>query len=125
MKLSLCTLAVVVSSPAGCVFLQVEVHLLLGTSSDRGVVLYDTRAGTPVRKNVMQTRCNAAAWNPLEGMAFVVANEDCCLYTYDMRDLSTAACVHKVSGWWLVGGGWWVKTRWEAGVLWEVGCGMW
>jgi hypothetical protein len=32
----------------------------------------------------------------MEAFNFTVANEDCCLYTYDMRALKSAACVHKV-----------------------------
>lgn len=44
----------------------------------------------------MQTRCNALAWNPMEAFNFTVANEDCNLYSYDMRKLTTATCVHKV-----------------------------
>jgi hypothetical protein len=32
----------------------------------------------------------------MEAFNFVVANEDCNLYTYDMRKLGTAATVHKV-----------------------------
>ena len=43
----------------------------------------------------MQTRCNAVAWNPMEAFNFTVANEDCNLYTYDMRKLSIASCLHK------------------------------
>ena len=43
-----------------------------------------------------QTRSNAVAWNPMEAFNFTVANEDCCLYTYDMRKLSIASCLHKV-----------------------------
>ena len=45
---------------------------------------------------VMQTRNNAVAWNPMEAFNFTVANEDCNLYTYDMRKLSIASCVHQV-----------------------------
>jgi WD repeat and SOF domain-containing protein 1 len=30
----------------------------------------------------------------MEAFNFTVANEDCCLYTYDMRKLQAAACVH-------------------------------
>jgi WD repeat and SOF domain-containing protein 1 len=44
----------------------------------------------------MQTRCNALAWNPVEAFNFTAANEDCNLYSYDMRKLSGATCVHKV-----------------------------
>ena len=31
----------------------------------------------------------------MEAFNFTVANEDCCLYTYDMRRLDSAACVHQ------------------------------
>jgi hypothetical protein len=43
-----------------------------------------------------QTRSNALCWNPMEAFNFTAANEDCCLYTFDMRKLSSARCVHKV-----------------------------
>lgn len=46
----------------------------------------------------MQTRTNAIAWNPMEPMNMTVASEDCNLYTYDMRRLQSALCVHKVRG---------------------------
>lgn len=32
----------------------------------------------------------------MEAFNFTVANEDCSLYTYDMRRLQSASCVHKV-----------------------------
>ena len=32
----------------------------------------------------------------MEAFNFTVANEDCNLYTYDMRRLQSAACMHKV-----------------------------
>lgn len=32
----------------------------------------------------------------MEAFNFTVANEDCNLYTYDMRKLSVASCVHQV-----------------------------
>ena len=32
----------------------------------------------------------------MEAFNFTVANEDCNLYTYDMRKLQSAACMHKV-----------------------------
>lgn len=44
----------------------------------------------------VQTRTNAIAWNPMEPMNMTVASEDCNLYTYDMRRLQSALCVHKV-----------------------------
>ena len=32
----------------------------------------------------------------MEAFNFTCANEDCNLYTYDMRKLKSAACIHKV-----------------------------
>ena len=45
----------------------------------------------------LQTRSNSIAWNPMEAFNFTVANEDCNLYTYDMRKLKSATCMHKAS----------------------------
>lgn len=45
---------------------------------------------------MLQTKNNAIAWNPMEAFNFTVANEDCNLYSYDMRKLSVASCVHQV-----------------------------
>jgi hypothetical protein len=75
---------------------QAEPDIFATTGSDRSIALYDLRSSTPIRKLVMQTRCNALAWNPMEAFNFCGANEDCNLYTYDMRKLQSAACVHKV-----------------------------
>lgn len=63
--------------------------------SDRGIALYDLRTSTPIRKLIMQTKTNSIAWNPMEAFNFTAANEDCCLYSYDMRKLQSATCVHK------------------------------
>lgn len=76
-------------------FNPAEPDLFATTGSDRGVALYDLRSSTPVRKIVMQTKSNALAWNPMEALNFTVASDDSCLYTYDMRRLTTASCVHK------------------------------
>jgi hypothetical protein len=70
--------------------------VLSSSCSDRSIVLYDLRNSSPIRKIVMQTVTNAMAWNPMEPLNFVVANEDCNLYSYDMRKLSGATCVHEV-----------------------------
>ena len=43
-----------------------------------------------------QTRANSVAWNPMEAFNFTAASEDCNLYSYDMRNLSSATCVHQV-----------------------------
>jgi DDB1- and CUL4-associated factor 13 len=76
-------------------FNPAEPDLFATTGSDRGIALYDLRSSTPVRKVVMQTKANAVAWNPMEALNFTVASDDSCLYTYDMRKLGSAMCVHK------------------------------
>lgn len=76
-------------------FNPAEPDLFAATSSDRGIVLYDIRSSTPVRKVVMQMKSNAVSWNPMEPLNFTVANDDSCLYSYDMRNLSMSTCVHK------------------------------
>lgn len=72
-----------------------ESSLLASTGADRGVVLYDVRAGSPLRKTVLAMRANALAWNPREPFAFAVASEDSHVYTFDMRRLAVAVMVHK------------------------------
>lgn len=42
----------------------------------------------------MQTRGNSLAWNPMEPFHFTVASEDHNLYSFDMRKLDHAICVH-------------------------------
>ncbi|KDD74429.1 hypothetical protein H632_c1321p1 [Helicosporidium sp. ATCC 50920] len=76
-------------------FNPAETELLAASTSDRGVALYDLRTGTALRKLVMQTKANRVSWNPQMPFTFVVANDDACLYTYDMRRLSAAKCVHE------------------------------
>ncbi|CAK0783726.1 hypothetical protein CVIRNUC_006925 [Coccomyxa viridis] len=76
-------------------FNPAEADLLASAGSDRSIALYDLRSSTAIRKIVMQTRSNSIAWNPMEAFNFTVANEDCNLYTYDMRKLKAAACMHK------------------------------
>jgi WD40 repeat protein len=75
---------------------QAESDVFASTGGDRSIALYDLRSARPIRKLVMQTRSNAVAWNPMEAFNFTAASEDCNLYTYDMRKLESATCVHKV-----------------------------
>jgi len=75
---------------------QAESDVFASTGGDRSVALYDLRSARPIRKLVMQTRSNTLAWNPMEAFNFTVASEGCNLYTFDMRKLQAAACVHKV-----------------------------
>jgi len=72
-----------------------ETNIFASTSSDRGIVIYDIRAPTPLRKTTLQMKSNKLAWNPYEPYHFVVANEDHNLYTFDMRNLRSAKMIHK------------------------------
>ena len=76
-------------------FNPVESDIFTSCGNDRSIALYDIRSGTPLHKLIMQTKSNAVAWNPMEAFNFTCANEDCCLYTYDMRRLDIAKNVHK------------------------------
>mmetsp|Transcript_25659 Transcript_25659/g.48639 ORF Transcript_25659/g.48639 Transcript_25659/m.48639 type:complete len:455 (-) Transcript_25659:141-1505(-) len=76
-------------------FNPAEVHVFATSGTDRSIALYDTRTGTPTRKLIMQNKTNAMCWNPQEPLNFTVANEDCNLYSYDMRKLTMATCVHE------------------------------
>lgn len=68
--------------------------LLCCLSADRGVTMYDVNSGSALQKMTMQTRANAACWNPMEPMHVTLASEDHDLYTFDMRKLDHAICVH-------------------------------
>ncbi|PKA66419.1 Guanine nucleotide-binding protein subunit beta-1 [Apostasia shenzhenica] len=68
--------------------------LLVTSSSDRGIILYDLRVSSPARKLILKTRTNSISWNPMEPMNFTAANEDTNCYSYDVRKLSEAKCVH-------------------------------
>lgn len=77
-------------------FNPVERSLLACLSNDRSVTLYDVSTGSAMQKVTMQTRQNALCWNPMEPFHFTTASEDHDLYTFDMRRLDHAICVHKV-----------------------------
>ena len=73
----------------------VEKDIFASCGTDRSIALYDVRMETPLKKLVMQTKSTKLCWNPMEAFNFTVANEDCNLYSYDMRKLDIATCVHK------------------------------
>lgn len=75
-------------------FNPVETDLFASAASDRSVCLYDQRAASPIRKVILTMMSNAICWNPMEAFNFTVANEDHNLYTFDMRNLKSAICVH-------------------------------
>merc|ERR1712007_82474 len=75
-------------------FNPAEPALVASTAVDRSVGLYDLRGNAAIRKVVLKMRSNAVCWNPMEPMNFTIANEDCNLYTFDMRKLSAALSRH-------------------------------
>lgn len=72
----------------------VQTNVVASAASDRSIALYDTRLQSPIKKLVLQMMSNAIAWNPMEAFNFTVANEDHNLYSFDMRKLDQATCVH-------------------------------
>ena len=76
-------------------FNPTERDVLVTTGSDRGIVLYDLRTSTPIRKLILQTRTNAVAWNPMEAFNFTIASEDSNCYSFDMRKLNNSTCIHR------------------------------
>jgi len=75
-------------------FNPAEPALLASTAVDRSIGLYDLRGNSAIRKVILKMRSNAIAWNPMQPMNFTVANEDCNLYTFDMRNLTQAIGRH-------------------------------
>jgi len=75
-------------------FNPAEPALVASTAVDRSIGLYDLRGNSSIRKVILKMRSNAIAWNPMNPLTFTVANEDCCLYTFDMRNLNTSRARH-------------------------------
>mmetsp|Transcript_47975 Transcript_47975/g.98975 ORF Transcript_47975/g.98975 Transcript_47975/m.98975 type:complete len:447 (-) Transcript_47975:54-1394(-) len=75
-------------------FNPAEPCLLASTAVDRSIGLYDLRGNASIRKVILKNRSNGICWNPMRPMSFTVANEDCSLYTFDMRKLSAAMYRH-------------------------------
>ncbi|WFC96678.1 Protein sof1 [Malassezia brasiliensis] len=76
-------------------FNQSETDVLASAGADRGITLYDLRSGKPLTKVVLSMRANDLAWSPLEPTTFAVASEDHNMYTFDMRNLSSATQIYK------------------------------
>eukprot|EP00933_Yihiella_yeosuensis_P007186 TRINITY_DN112114_c0_g1_i1.p1 TRINITY_DN112114_c0_g1~~TRINITY_DN112114_c0_g1_i1.p1 ORF type:complete len:448 (-),score=88.32 TRINITY_DN112114_c0_g1_i1:126-1469(-) len=77
-----------------CRYNPAEPALIASTAVDRSIGLYDLRGNSPIRKVILKLRSNGVAWNPMRPMNFTVANEDCSLYTFDMRKLDAAIYRH-------------------------------
>jgi WD repeat and SOF domain-containing protein 1 len=75
-------------------FNPAEPALIASTAVDRSIGLYDLRGNSAIRKVLLKMRSNGVCWNPMNPVNFTVANEDCNLYTFDMRKLSVAVGRH-------------------------------
>ena len=73
----------------------IEQNVIVSTSSDRAITLYDVRKSTPICKEVLAMKSNGISWNPIEAFVFTAANEDSNLYSFDMRHLERPLKVHK------------------------------
>lgn len=77
-----------------CRFNPAEPCLIASTAVDRSIGLYDIRGNSAIRKVILNMRSNGVCWNPMRPLNFTVANEDCSLYTFDMRKLNSAMYRH-------------------------------
>lgn len=75
-------------------FNPAEPALIASTAVDRSVGLFDLRGNSAIRKVILKMRSNGVCWNPMQPMNFTVANEDCNLYTFDLRKLTKAIGRH-------------------------------
>lgn len=71
-----------------------EPNLLLVTSGDNAVHLYDVRQSLNVQRTVLLMRSNASCWNPMKPFQFALANEDSNVYVYDMRRFDRVQNLH-------------------------------
>jgi WD repeat and SOF domain-containing protein 1 len=74
---------------------QVETSIIATAATDRAIILYDLRTGSPLHRTVLHLSSNCIAWNPMEAFNFAVANEDHNVYAFDMRNMKRALNVYK------------------------------
>jgi DDB1- and CUL4-associated factor 13 len=65
---------------------QGDLYVAAGTS-DRSIVLGDRRSTLPINRNILATKSNCLAWNPLTPTTFAAGNDDGRVYSFDMRKL--------------------------------------
>jgi WD repeat and SOF domain-containing protein 1 len=72
-----------------------EHNILLGSCSDRSLILYDLRAETPIQKITLPNKSMCMAFNPLEPINFTIGNDDSNCYSFDLRRMDKAKTIHK------------------------------
>eukprot|EP00697_Spironema_sp_BW2_P003101 gnl/Spiro4/14142_TR7597_c0_g1_i1.p1 gnl/Spiro4/14142_TR7597_c0_g1~~gnl/Spiro4/14142_TR7597_c0_g1_i1.p1 ORF type:complete len:449 (-),score=129.83 gnl/Spiro4/14142_TR7597_c0_g1_i1:36-1382(-) len=78
-----------------CRFNAAQIDLIAAAGSERHVVFYDLRVQSAVRQLVLRMCSNDLCFNPMEPFNLLIANEDHNLYTFDIRKLDRALCVHE------------------------------
>lgn len=76
-------------------FNQSETSVLAASGSDRSITLFDLRSNAPTSRTTLRMRPNQLSFNPMQPPVLLAACEDENLYTFDMRNLSTATQVYK------------------------------
>lgn len=76
-------------------FSPVEQHLVVCTSIDRGIFVYDCRQRSLLAKVSLLNKSSTVCWNPIEPFNFVAGNEDGNGYGFDMRRLEKPSMIYK------------------------------
>jgi len=79
----------------GVEFCPVETNVLCSWSSDRTIVIYDTRVKLPTNSITMKNVANCVAWNPREAFTLTIGSADYNAYTFDIRKFNKAQKVHE------------------------------
>lgn len=75
-------------------FNRIDTNILLSSSNDCSVILYDIRTRLPIKKQVHKNSFPSICWNPIESYIFTCANCDTNLYTFDLRRQTKALFIH-------------------------------
>lgn len=78
----------------GVKYSPVEHNLLCGWTTDRKLVIYDTRIKNPTNHVTIRNQINCVSWNPQEAFMFTLGSEDYNAYTFDCRKLKKAVKIH-------------------------------
>lgn len=76
-------------------FNYTEKNIILATSYDRSITLFDIRTNNPIKSVTLPNKSSCACWNPQEPFNFTLGNEDSNCYTFDMRKLEKVRMIHK------------------------------
>jgi len=78
----------------GVRFNPVEYDILCSWSSDKKLVIYDTRVKLATNYLVLKNQINDVSWNPREAFSLTLGASDYNAYTFDIRSLRKAKKIH-------------------------------